>query len=136
MSRAEELRAPLPHGIPLHVVQGVNDPFGTPDEVRAELPDPSVVTAVAGAHSFPRNPADAVTARWFHYGQTEARHLRRILGSAAQPLLERATDLLDEVIRPGYYAPGGYSLKHLAGRVGATWRTAGATGATPAAGTL
>jgi predicted alpha/beta-hydrolase family hydrolase len=62
VSRAEELRAPLPHGIPLHVVQGVNDPFGTPDEVRAELPDPSVVTAVAGAHSFPRNPADAVTA--------------------------------------------------------------------------
>ena len=43
-SRAEELRAPLPHGIPLHVVQGATDPFGTPEEVRAELPDPALVT--------------------------------------------------------------------------------------------
>jgi predicted alpha/beta-hydrolase family hydrolase len=62
VSRAEELRAPLTHGIPLHVVQGANDPFGTPDEVRAELTDPSIVTAVGGAHSFPRNPTDAVAA--------------------------------------------------------------------------
>lgn len=61
-SRADELRAPLPHGIPLHVVQGANDPFGTPEEVRAELPDPAFVTEVAGGHSFPRNPVDVVAA--------------------------------------------------------------------------
>jgi len=62
VSRAEELRAPLAHGIPLHVVQGANDPFGTPSEMRAELPDPGLVTEVSGAHSFPRNPVDAVDA--------------------------------------------------------------------------
>lgn len=62
VSRAEELRAPLAHGIPLHVVQGERDPFGTPEEVRAELPDPDLVTQVTGAHSFPRNPTDAVAA--------------------------------------------------------------------------
>lgn len=62
VSRAEELRTPLAHGIPLQVVQGRTDPFGTPAEVRAELPSPDLVTEVNGAHSFPRNPADAVTA--------------------------------------------------------------------------
>jgi predicted alpha/beta-hydrolase family hydrolase len=62
MSRAAELRAPLPHGIPLHVVQGESDPFGTPDEVRAELPDPSWVTAARGAHGFTKKPEDVVSA--------------------------------------------------------------------------
>ena len=62
MSRAQELRAPLAHGIPLHVVQGRADPFGTPEEVRAELPDPSMVTSAVGAHSFPKDPADVVAA--------------------------------------------------------------------------
>lgn len=61
-SRAEELRAPVPHGIPLHVVQGETDPFGTPDEVRAELPDPSWVTVVQGGHGFTRKPDDVVAA--------------------------------------------------------------------------
>ena len=61
-SRAEELRAPVPHGIPLHVLQGETDPFGTPDEVRAELPDPSWVTVVKGGHGFTRNPDDVVAA--------------------------------------------------------------------------
>jgi predicted alpha/beta-hydrolase family hydrolase len=61
-SRAEELRAPVPHGIPLHVVQGETDPFGTPEEVRAELPDPSWVTAVKGGHGFTRKPDDVVAA--------------------------------------------------------------------------
>lgn len=50
-SRAGELRLPLSHGIPMHVVQGRRDPFGTPDEVRAELPDPTLVTEVAGEHT-------------------------------------------------------------------------------------
>lgn len=62
VSRAAELRAPLPHGIPLHVVQGESDPFGTPEEVRAELPDPGWVTAAAGAHSFSKQPDDVVDA--------------------------------------------------------------------------
>lgn len=62
VSRAEELRAPLLHGIPVHVVQGATDPFGTPEEVRAELPDPAMVTAAVGAHSFSKNPADVVEA--------------------------------------------------------------------------
>ena len=62
VSRAQELRAPLAHGIPLHVVQGSADPFGTPEEVRAELPDPSMVTSAVGAHSFPKDPADVVAA--------------------------------------------------------------------------
>ena len=61
-SRAEELRAPLAHGIPLHVVQGETDPFGTPDEVRAELPDPSWVTVVKGGHGFTKKPDDLVAA--------------------------------------------------------------------------
>ncbi len=62
VSRAGELRAPLPHGIPLHVVQGETDPFGTPDEVRGELPDPSWVTAVKGGHGFTAKPDDVVSA--------------------------------------------------------------------------
>ena len=61
-SRAAELRAPVPHGIPLHVVQGETDPFGTPDEVRAELPDPAWVTAVQGGHGFTKKPDDVVAA--------------------------------------------------------------------------
>ena len=62
LSRAEELRAPVPHGIPLHVVQGETDPFGTPEEVRAELTDPSWVTVVKGGHGFTRKPDDLVAA--------------------------------------------------------------------------
>jgi predicted alpha/beta-hydrolase family hydrolase len=61
-SRAQELRAPLPHGIPLHVIQGETDPFGTPAEVRAELPDPSMVTVVRGGHGFTKKPDDVVAA--------------------------------------------------------------------------
>jgi predicted alpha/beta-hydrolase family hydrolase len=61
-SRAGELRRPVEAGIPLHVVQGRRDPFGTPDEVRAELPDPAYVTAANGTHSFGRAPADVVAA--------------------------------------------------------------------------
>jgi predicted alpha/beta-hydrolase family hydrolase len=62
VSRAGELRRPVEAGIPLHVVQGERDPFGGPDEVRAELPDPAWVTAAAGTHSFGRSPSDVVEA--------------------------------------------------------------------------
>ncbi|MGO4340520.1 alpha/beta hydrolase family protein [Pedococcus sp. 2YAF34] len=61
-SRADELRLPVAAGLPLHVVQGVRDPFGTPEEVRAELPTPDLVSAAKGTHSFGREPADVVAA--------------------------------------------------------------------------
>ena len=51
VSRADELRLPVGAGIPMHVVQGDKDPFGTPDEVRAELDDPAHVTGVRGEHT-------------------------------------------------------------------------------------
>lgn len=51
VSRADELRMPVDAGIPLHVVQGERDPFGTPAEVQAELADPAYVTAVKGEHT-------------------------------------------------------------------------------------
>lgn len=51
VSRAAELRLPVEVGIPLHVVQGERDPFGTPGEVRTELSDPAYVTAVKGEHT-------------------------------------------------------------------------------------
>lgn len=67
--------------------------------------------------------------RFYYYGSTEGQNLRRLLGADADDLLEYGTDLLNDVIRPHYYAPGGYSLKRLAGHAGATWRTEQATGA-------
>ncbi|KGN39359.1 alpha/beta family hydrolase [Knoellia subterranea] len=51
VSRADELRLPVAAEIPLHVIQGERDPFGTPGEVRAELADPAYVTAVKGEHT-------------------------------------------------------------------------------------
>ena len=65
-SRAEELLTPIRAGLPVHVVQGEADPFGTPDEVRREVravvPDPAYVTSAKGTHSFGRAPADVVEA--------------------------------------------------------------------------
>ena len=61
-SRAEELLAPVRAGLPVLVVQGERDPFGTPDEVRAVLPDPEVVSSAKGSHSFGRQPEDVVEA--------------------------------------------------------------------------
>lgn len=69
------------------------------------------------------------TAFWFHYGSAEPRQLRRILGPAAHDVLARGIDVLTDAIRPNFYGPVGYSLKHLAPAAGAHWRTAGATGA-------
>ncbi len=67
-SRAHELREPLAHGIPLHVVQGSRDPFGTPAEVRAELPDPALVTEVPGEHTVKDTGALVVAATAFLTG--------------------------------------------------------------------
>lgn len=72
--------------------------------------------------------AEGHGARWYYYGAVEALHLRRILGQVAEPVLAKATDLLTDVIRPNFYAPRGYGLKHLAPAAGALWRTGGASG--------
>jgi predicted alpha/beta-hydrolase family hydrolase len=50
-SRAAELAMPSGHGIPVHVVQGRTDPFGTPAEVEAVLPPGATLDVVTGAHS-------------------------------------------------------------------------------------
>ncbi len=50
-SRAHELTMPSEHGIPVHVVQGRTDPFGTPAEVEAVLPRGATLDVVTGAHS-------------------------------------------------------------------------------------
>ena len=60
---------------------------------------------------------------------TEPRQLHRILGPAAQHICELGTDILNDIIRPDFYGPTGYSLKQLAPAAGALWRTDGATGA-------
>ncbi|MCH9731684.1 MAG: N-6 DNA methylase [Actinomycetia bacterium] len=69
------------------------------------------------------------TARWFHYSPTERRQLHRIFGPDVQHILDLGTDVLDDIIRPNFYGPAGYSLKQLAPAAGAHWRTEGATGA-------
>ncbi len=52
-SRIGELLTPLEHGLPVHVVQGVRDPFGRPDDVRAALDGADVrVDEAPGTHSF------------------------------------------------------------------------------------
>ena len=50
-SRAAELATPSAHGIPVHVVQGRTDPFGTPTEVAAVLPPGATLDVVTGGHS-------------------------------------------------------------------------------------
>lgn len=60
-SRAGELAQPSAAGIPVHVVQGSTDPFGTPAEVEAVLPPLSTLDVVPGPHSLGR-VADRVAA--------------------------------------------------------------------------
>ena len=54
-SRAEELVAPSRSGIPVHVIQGREDPMGTPEEVAAVLPASASVHPVEGNHSLERS---------------------------------------------------------------------------------
>jgi hypothetical protein len=70
-SRAEELLTPIRAGLPVRVVQGERDPFGTPDEVRAavraRVPDAASVSSAhvssaPGTHSFGKAPAGVVEA--------------------------------------------------------------------------
>jgi len=74
-SRAAELLTPATHGIPVHVVQGRTDPFGTPYEVRAVLPPGATLDVVTGAHSIgaaARTVAALVTRRLVKIGGTGA----------------------------------------------------------------
>ena len=48
-------------GVPLLVVQGERDPFGTPDEVSAAVPNATVRPA-RGDHGFTKDPQDVVVA--------------------------------------------------------------------------
>ncbi|MGA8045466.1 MAG: alpha/beta family hydrolase [Dermatophilaceae bacterium] len=59
-SRYGELAAAVGLGIPISVVQGEKDAFGTPDELTAAGLDPDLLTVVRGTHS--PNPADVVAA--------------------------------------------------------------------------
>jgi len=63
-SRADELALPVAAGLPVRVVQGARDPFGTPEEVRSVLPAADGVIEVPGTHSLssPSAVADAITA--------------------------------------------------------------------------
>ncbi|CAG7572418.1 hypothetical protein FB554_0552 [Barrientosiimonas humi] len=61
-SRAFEAQLVLDAGLPLGVVQGERDPFGTPDDVRAALGAQAQVFAARGDHSFSRHPDDVLAA--------------------------------------------------------------------------
>lgn len=60
-SRADELALPAADGIPVHVIQGRADPFGTPEELRADLPTGATLAEVDGVHGLER-AASAVAA--------------------------------------------------------------------------
>ena len=61
-SRAAELVTPSAHGIPVHVVQGRSDPFGTPAEVAAVLPPGATLDVVTGGHSIGGSAAAVAAA--------------------------------------------------------------------------
>lgn len=69
-SRGEELLLPATQGLPTWVIQGENDPFGTPEEVAAYLDEHGaaagerfvrpVLTAVPGTHTIPGRASAAI----------------------------------------------------------------------------
>ena len=62
-SRADELVGALSAGLPVVVIQGERDPFGTPAQVLAATSlHPPDVYAVPGTHTIPRGSAAAVGA--------------------------------------------------------------------------
>lgn len=67
-SRAPEAQLVLGAGLPLAVVQGERDPFGTPAVVREALDDTVQVYPVRGDHSLGRHPSDVLHAvrTWLH----------------------------------------------------------------------
>lgn len=59
-SRAFEAQLVLDADIPLAIVQGDTDPFGSPDDVREALGERAHIFRAKGDHSFSRNPSDVV----------------------------------------------------------------------------
>lgn len=59
-SRADEALGVLAAGLPLGVVQGDRDPFGTPDDIRAALGERAHVFRANGDHSFSADPTDVL----------------------------------------------------------------------------
>ncbi|KNX36579.1 alpha/beta hydrolase family protein [Luteipulveratus halotolerans] len=59
-SRAFEAQLVLDAELPLAVVQGDRDPFGTPDDVRDALGSRAHVFRARGDHSFSKHPEDVV----------------------------------------------------------------------------
>jgi uncharacterized protein len=60
-TRAEELALAAADGIPVHVVQGSTDPFGTPVEVRSVLPPGATLDVVVAPHALERVAGDVAT---------------------------------------------------------------------------
>lgn len=61
-SRAAELRLPAASGMPLRVIQGERDPFGSPGQVAAVLGRDDLVAAVPGSHSLEAHPGPVAEA--------------------------------------------------------------------------
>ncbi|MBK9476578.1 MAG: hypothetical protein IPL94_10225 [Tetrasphaera sp.] len=61
-SRSAELAEPVAHGIPVDVIQGDKDPFGTPAEVAAAVPGLRRLVTVRGAHPLEREAAAVASA--------------------------------------------------------------------------
>lgn len=61
-SRSAELAEPVAHGIPVDVIQGDKDPFGTPAEVAAAVPGLRRLVTARGAHPLEREAAAVASA--------------------------------------------------------------------------
>lgn len=61
-SRASEALLAVGAGIPLRVIQGEKDPFGSPEEVRTALGSGVGVVQARGTHSFTKTPTDVLAA--------------------------------------------------------------------------
>lgn len=61
-SRAPEMALVLSAGLPLTVIQGERDPFGTPADVQRAVGDAAHIMPARGDHSFTRHPADVLAA--------------------------------------------------------------------------
>ena len=68
-SRAAEALLVTRAGIPMAVIQGEKDPFGSPEDVRSALGPAAEVMQASGNHSFTRAPTDVLAhARTFLAG--------------------------------------------------------------------
>jgi len=68
-SRAAEALLVTRAGIPMAVIQGEKDPFGSPEDVRSALGPAAEVMQASGNHSFTRTPTDVLAhARTFLAG--------------------------------------------------------------------